>query len=89
LKRLCRWARQAPAPPPAGAPTGFAGRVVARWEHAVSLFSIWQRAITVSGWASAVLILCGLAFILTESRDSGGAYDFTTAYEVAATNIAP
>ncbi len=91
LKRLFLWARQAPNEPVEEAPLGFAGRVVARAQVAqsVALAVGWQRAISVSVWASIGLILFGSALLAAQSLRKNSPYDFTPIYQVAAERIAP
>jgi hypothetical protein len=62
-QRLVKLARQAPAEPWAGAPLGFAGRVVARWRAgeapAAGAWNMWEGLSWRSlGVALAVMLLC-------------------------------
>ncbi len=91
MKRLFLWARQAPGEPVEEAPLGFAARVVARAQagQRAALTVGWQRAISVSVWASLVLIILGSAILAAQSFRKNSPYDFTPICQVAAERIAP
>jgi hypothetical protein len=91
LKRLMRWAREAPQGPQADAPLGFSAHVVAQWneEPSVSMFTVWQKAIWGSAWAATVVILLGVALLTTERIRSDSPYGFSSAYQMVATEFVP
>ena len=90
LKRLMRWARQAP-PRGEQAPFGFATRVVASSGAQPGLPAILtlQRLVGVSAWFSAAIILCGGIFFASQIQDSASVFDFAPAYQFIARSIAP
>jgi hypothetical protein len=91
LKRLMRWAKQAPPLPPAAMPLGFSQKVTRAWVEspAGDALGMWQWAISRSAWAGAVLILVALAIFMTQWLTAGSAYDFGPAYQVVSTDFIP
>jgi hypothetical protein len=91
LKRLLRWARQAPRADFPEAPFGFSTRLVARWKPGrTNIFGAgcpW--AVSLSAWISTAIILGGLGFYLQQRHRAETAYDFPSAYLVAAQSIVP
>ena|SRR2546425_9703907 len=90
LKRLMRWARQAP-PRAEQAPFGFASRVVANSgaQPALPAILTLQRWVGLSAWFSAAVILCGGIFFASQIRDSASVFNFAPAYQFVARSIAP
>jgi hypothetical protein len=90
LKRLMRWAHQAPASP-TELPYGFSQRVVHLWrtERPFDSLWIWQRAIWKSGWAAALVILFGLAVLALQKGNNRSPYDVSPAFEVVSTELVP
>jgi hypothetical protein len=91
LKRLMRWAGQAPPADVPEAPFGFSTRVVARWEPGRTNVPVGgcPRAVAFSAWVSTAIILGGLGFYLQQRHRAETAYDFPSAYLVAAQSIVP
>lgn len=90
LSGLFRWARRCPDQrPPPEAPFGFSARVVARWqaEDRTPAPFLGARALALSAWLSAGMIVGGLALFAHQSRPPENAYDFTPAYQLVAQNI--
>jgi hypothetical protein len=91
LKKLLRWARQAPEQAPPNLPMGFSSRVVTHWTS-MSLraeFGFWQKAVWGSAFAAAALILIGLALLTVEQLRPASFYDVTPAYQVVSTEFVP
>ncbi len=91
LRRLIRWARQAPAGPDPEPSYGFATRVAARCRAA------GQEA--EPGWAhrlrwsasglSLLIVAAGLAFWLDQRQEATNAYNVVPTLQLAAHNLAP
>lgn len=90
LKRLLRWARQAPALPPAQYPWGFADRVVQRRASWVQdNLGMWQRVVLGSVWPAAAVLLLGLGILALQHYHSNSSYDLSPAYQVVSLDLIP
>jgi hypothetical protein len=91
LKKLINWARQAPAAEETPIPPWFAARVASHWCAAApnGLFGTWQKAISGSAWAAAVVIVLGLALITVQKLQTNSTYDVSPAYQVVSTELVP
>jgi len=91
LKRLLRWAREAPALPPAEIPLGFSQRVAARRSEFSDrgLMGMWQRAIVGSVWPATAVILLGLALLIVQRFTSNSLYGLSQAYTVVSVELVP
>lgn len=91
LKRLMRWARQAPEQAPAAAPRGFSARVIANW-HGNPVqpdFALWQTVIWRSAWAAAAVIILGLALLTGQQLRPASFYDVAPACQVVSAELVP
>jgi hypothetical protein len=91
LKKLMRWARQAPQSTPAPMPFGFSSRVTERWSsiQPASEFVLWQKAIWGSAWAAAAVILLGMTMLTAQKLQTNSPYDFSAAYQVVSMKWVP
>jgi len=91
LKRLLRWAREAPALPPAEMPLGFSQRVATKWDRLVDRDSLgmWQRAILGSVWPATAVILLGLTILIVQRFTSNSFYGLSQAYPVVSLELVP
>lgn len=91
LKRLMKWSRRAPESLPSEAPPGFSGRVVARREVAPSAspLSALHKLASIAAWASALVIVCGVLFLVSQARAPKLATDFSSAAQFLASNLVP
>jgi hypothetical protein len=91
LKRLMRWAQQAPLPPTPAVPLGFSSRAIARSGSisALNSFALWQKAIWCSAWAAAAVILFGTVLLTAQKLRTSSPYDFSPAYQVVALELVP
>ena len=91
FRRLIRWAKTAPEPPPLTAPVGLPTRIATRWCDPATpdLAALWQRAVFASAWAAAAVILLGLALLNSQRSASNSPYDVTPAYQLVASELVP
>lgn len=91
LRTLMKWAREAPAVPPAAIPTGFPARVAAHWGgySSPNMFAIWQKAIWGCAGAAAAVIFLGLLALKADKFPSKTPYDFSPAYQVVDMDFVP
>jgi hypothetical protein len=90
LKRLMRWAKQAPPNSQDTIPPYFAARVVAHMSHQQpSLTALWQKAVWGSAWAAAAVILIGAALLTAQKLRPSSPYDFGVAYRVVSMELIP
>lgn len=89
LRRLIRWARQAPGPVPEPPPLGFLARVAARaaGELPAPEPGWWVRLQNLALWSSLAIVVVGLT--LANRHGRAPAYDVTPAFHFAAHTIAP
>ena len=91
LKRLMRWSRQAPLrPAESNMPPGFAARILARRnlqsDETESLD--FQPLVGWAAWASGLVIIGGLAIILTNTR-LGIPLEWASGAQFAINQLAP
>jgi hypothetical protein len=91
LKKLMRWARQAPEPTPAPMPFRFSSRVAECWNsiQPVSEFLVWQKAIWGSAWAAMAVILLGMTMLGFQKLRTSSPYDFSPAYQAVSLKFVP
>ncbi len=91
LKRLMRWARQAPEPAPAEMPFGFSSRVLAAMSSSAPMNELasWQSALWRCWWAAATVIVLGLAMLVGEEIRQGTFYTVPPLYQVVSANLVP
>ncbi|HSH14638.1 MAG TPA: hypothetical protein VLD18_01300 [Verrucomicrobiae bacterium] len=91
LRRLIRWARQAPEPAPEPPPLGFIARVAARaaGELPQSEPGWWLRLQNLALWSSLAIVVVGLTLATRQVRAPATTYDLAPAFQFAAHTIAP
>ena len=91
LRRLIRWARQAPAPALEPPPLGFIARVAARaaGELAPPEPGWWLRLQNLALWSSLAIVVLGLTLATRQARTPATTYDLAPVFQFAAHTIAP
>ena len=89
LKRLMRWAREAPPQPSRQPPPGFAAGVIFRRDAPLSELAVWQNVIWRSAWAATALILLGVAVLTSHKLKPDSPFDTSPAYQVVSMKFIP